>query len=56
MGKETEVKLPQMLVVAWLAMNLGLSLANPKEAKAFLATLVGTAIWIVLLVWGGFWK
>jgi len=53
------MKIPQMLVVGWLALNLGLSLSdstNKGQPKVFFGTLVGTAIWIGLLTWGGFWK
>lgn len=52
--------IPQTIMLALFAMNLGDAWYESKEEDAeggeFLAQCISIAIWIVLLLWGGFFR
>lgn len=51
-----KLEIPQLIVVALLSANLGLSLARDGEQveNDFASTLLATVIFVVVLTFGGF--
>lgn len=54
------MKAPQIIYVVWLALSVGISLARHGKPKmgneSFWGALLGVAIQIGLLLWGGFFN
>ena len=47
---------PQVIMTVMLSLQFFYHARNDKELSDYFATIVGTGIWVSLLVWGGFFK